>query len=455
MTITSGTSGTPITGAPTDTPTGPTGFSRPDPELWPGLAAVPSGARARVSAAIAGNLLRAVCRRLEIQLAAPGDVLLPGVPAIVVHDEDEFLRRVGADGLIGFGEAYLTGAWDSPDIALVVTQLATCVDKLVPQWMQRLRRVHVRREPRRHRNTVDQSRSNISHHYDLSNDLFTLFLDPTLSYSSALFDTPLDAFGDHLTTIAVAAPPEPVPAEEAREVLARAQQRKIDRLLDQAGVGEGTRLLEIGTGWGELALRAAARGATVRTVTLSQEQLELARARVAAAGLSDQVSIELLDYRLVEGQYDAVVSVEMIEAVGDEYWSTYFRAVDDLLVPGGRFALQAITMPHQRMLDTRDDFTWIKKYIFPGGLLPSVEAIEEITGRETTLRVTDRLAMGAHYAETLRLWDQQFCASADDVRALGFDPTFLRMWHFYLAYCQGGFAGGYTDVQQMTFVKES
>ena len=413
---------------------------RPDPELWPGLAEIPSGPRAHASAAIAERLLRAVCRRLEIQLLGPDQPPLPDLPAIVLHDEDEFFRRVGADGLIGFGEAYLTGAWDSPDIALLVTTLASRVDQLVPKWMQRLRRVHVRREPRRHRNTVTQSRSNISHHYDLSNDLFTLFLDPTLSYSSALFDTEeLDA--GH--------------ARVSEATFVEAQHRKIDRLLDQAGVGPGTRLLEIGTGWGELALRAAARGATVRTVTLSQEQLELAQTRVDAAGLSDLVSIELLDYRLLDGRYDAVVSVEMIEAVGDEYWSTYFRTVDDLLVPGGLFALQAITMPHQRMLETRDDFTWIKKYIFPGGLLPSVEAIEEITRSETLLRVTDRLSMGAHYAETLRLWDQRFCDSVDEVRSLGFDPTFLRMWHFYLAYCQGGFAGGYTDVQQMTFVKES
>lgn len=421
----------------------------PNYELWPDLATIPTGPRARVSAAVAGKLLRAVCRRLEIQLVSPDDLHLPGIPAIVIHDEDEFLRRVGTDGLIGFGEAYMTGAWESPDIALVVTRLATCVDELVPKWMQRLRRVHVRREPRRHLNTVTQSQTNISHHYDLSNDLFALFLDPTLSYSSALFDTDQRGAGDHLVAMA----PQPVTKARAAATLVEAQHRKIDRLLDQAGVGAGTRLLEIGTGWGELALRAAARGATVRTVTLSQEQLELAQDRVAAAGLADRVTIELLDYRLIDGEYDAVISVEMIEAVGDEYWSTYFRSVEELLVPGGRFALQAITMPHQQMLDTRDDFTWIKKYIFPGGLLPSVEAIEEITRSQTLLRLTDRLSMGLHYAETLRLWDQAFTAAHHEVRALGFDPTFVRMWHFYLAYCQGGFAGGYTDVQQMTFVK--
>ncbi|MDO7868044.1 SAM-dependent methyltransferase [Nocardioides jiangxiensis] len=423
---------------------------RPDLELWPDLAQLPEGPRARVSARVANGILRAVCRRLDIQLVHPDEALDPTRPAIVLHDEEEFLLRVGSDGLIGFGEAYLTGAWESPDIAALIGTLGANIDRIVPRWMQRLRRVHVRREPRRHQNTIDGSRSNISHHYDLSNDLFTLFLDPTLSYSSALFPSEVVQNDGHRVALA----PAP-PAEDASTALTAAQHRKIDRLLDQAGVGAGTRVLEIGTGWGELALRAAARGATVRTVTLSQEQLELARERVAAAGLADRVSIELLDYRLVEGEYDAVVSVEMIEAVGDEYWSTYFRKVDELLAPGGRFALQAITMPHGRMLATRDDFTWIKKYIFPGGLLPSVEAIERITAAETSLRVADRLSMGAHYAETLRIWDQTFSAATPQVRALGFDVTFLRMWHFYLAYCQGGFASGYTDVQQMTFVKES
>ncbi len=422
----------------------------PDLELWPDLAAVPSGPRARVSARVAGGILRAVCRRLDIQLVGPDAAIDPTRPALVLHDEEEFLLRVGSDGLIGFGEAYLTGAWDSPDLAQLVTSLGTAVERIVPGWMQRLRRVHVRREPRRHHNTLDQSQSNISHHYDLSNDLFTLFLDATLSYSSGLFDTELVAHEGYQEAL-----PPLVDDALAAERLVAAQHRKIDRLLDKAGVGAGTRLLEIGTGWGELALRAAARGARVTTVTLSQEQLELARERVAAAGLTDRVSIELRDYRLVEGEYDAVVSVEMIEAVGDEYWATYFRKIDELLVEGGRFALQAITMPHHRMLATRDDFTWIKKYIFPGGVLPSVEAITRITGTQTALRLTDRLSFGAHYAETLRIWDQTFLRAADDVRALGFDATFLRMWHFYLAYCQGGFNAGYIDVQQMTFVKET
>jgi cyclopropane-fatty-acyl-phospholipid synthase len=216
-------------------------------------------------------------------------------------------------------------------------------------------------------------------------------------------------------------------------------------------------VLEIGTGWGELAIRAARRGATVHTITLSVEQLELAEERIAAAGLADRVTVELLDYRaLPEGTtYDAVVSVEMIEAVGHEFWGTYFRTLDRVLAPGGRVALQAITMPHDRMLATRGTHTWITKYVFPGGLLPSVEAIDEVTRAETDLRLTGRLSMGSHYAETLRRWDRRFLAQRDSVHALGFDDVFMRMWHFYLAYSQAGFASGYIDVQQLTFTREA
>ncbi len=230
-----------------------------------------------------------------------------------------------------------------------------------------------------------------------------------------------------------------------------AQLRKIDRLLDQTRVGPGTRVLEIGTGWGELAIRAAARGATVHSVTLSSEQQDLARERIAAAGFADRVHVELSDYRDVRGEYDAVLSVEMIEAVGHEYWPTYFRTIDRLLAPGGRVGIQAILMPHDRMLATRRTYTWINKYIFPGGFLPSAQAIDEVNAAHTTLRVTDRLEFGQDYAETLRRWDETFLAAAPEVRALGFDETFLRMWHFYLCYSRAGFASGYLDVQQLTF----
>ena len=234
----------------------------------------------------------------------------------------------------------------------------------------------------------------------------------------------------------------------------RAQRRKLDRLLDQTGVGAGTRVLEIGTGWGELCIRAAQRGATVRSVTLSSEQKALAEERIEAAGLSDRVTVDLLDYRAVDGEYDAVVSVEMIEAVGYEFWPTYFEKIDSLLAPGGKAAIQAITMPHDRMMATRSTYTWVNKYIFPGGFLPSVKAIDEITRHRTTMRISDRLSMGLHYAETLRLWDQQFLAQQEAVHALGFDSVFDRMWHFYLEYSRAGFASQYIDVQQITFARE-
>jgi cyclopropane-fatty-acyl-phospholipid synthase len=212
-------------------------------------------------------------------------------------------------------------------------------------------------------------------------------------------------------------------------------------------------LLEIGTGWGELAIRAARRGASVVTVTLSAEQKQLADQRIAAVGLADRISVELLDYRDVTGTFDAVISVEMIEAVGWQYWRTYFEKIDDLLVPGGRLALQAITMPHQRMLASRSTHTWITKYIFPGGALPSVRTIDEITVERTALRLVSRLDMGQHYATTLRLWDRAFMAAEAEVERLGFDATFRRMWHFYLNYCEAGFASGYIDDNQLTFVK--
>ncbi|MEV4188079.1 class I SAM-dependent methyltransferase, partial [Streptosporangium canum] len=210
--------------------------------------------------------------------------------------------------------------------------------------------------------------------------------------------------------------------------------------------------LEIGTGWGELALRAARRGAVVVSITLSQEQWELARARVADAGLSDRVEILLADYREVSGGYDAIVSVEMIEAVGARYWPVYFAALERLLAPGGRIAIQAITMPHERMLATLDTHTWVRKYIFPGGMLPSVTAIE---GNLGGLRITDRLSLRADYAETLRLWRERYLERVDAVGALGFDDTFHRMWTLYLAYSEAGFRSRYLDVWQFTLGRRS
>jgi cyclopropane-fatty-acyl-phospholipid synthase len=392
---------------------------------WPGLGEVPAGPRTRVAARVAGTLFRKAVDRLEVTVHVGSETYGRGGPVAVVHRPEEFFARLGRDQLIGLGEAYLTGAWEAEDLSGFLTVLAADLTRLVPKPLQRLRSLVVRRPPQRELGTLEHSRDNIAHHYDLSNELFATFLDRTLSYSSALF------VGD--------------------ESLEQAQARKIERLLDLAGVRSGTRLLEIGSGWGELAMRAARRGATVTTITLSVEQKALAEERIAAAGLADLVSVELCDYRSITGSYDAVVSVEMIEAVGWQYWQTYFETVDRVLAPGGTVAIQAITMPHEQMLRTRRSWTWINKYIFPGGFLPSVRAIDEITRESTSLWLAAPYSMGGSYAETLRLWDEAFLAAADRVRALGFDETFLRMWHFYLSYARAGFASGYLDVHQLVF----
>ena len=277
----------------------------------------------------------------------------PTLPTMVIHRPDRLARRIGRYGLIGFGESYMAGEWSSDDLAGVLTEFANSVADLIPRSLQRLRPIAVVRQPRSQFNSREQARRNISEHYDLSNELFAEFLDETLTYSSALFDT-LPARDRSWPT-----------PNGARSTACSTPRRS----------GPGSRVLEIGTGWGELCIRAAARGAHVRSVTLSAEQQRLARQRVAAAGLSDRVEIELLDYRDVDGCYDAVVSVEMIEAVGYRFWPTYFQTLDRLVSPGGRVAIQAITMPNSRMLASRNTYTWIQKYIFPGGLLPSAEAI--------------------------------------------------------------------------------
>ncbi len=427
-------------------------ISRPALDQWPDLAQVPSGLRATVSASVARHLFEAGVRRLPVTVHLEGRTLGAGGPEMTVHRPEEFFARLGHGLLIGFGEAYLTGAWDAPDLGAFLTVLAADMPRLVPDSLQKLRAIAVRRPPRRERSTRANSRKNIAHHYDLSNDLFEEFLDETLTYSSALFE------GDELPLSGFSRMTAPTRGAD----LANGQARKIERLLDRTGVTAGTRVLEIGTGWGELALRAARRGAVVHSITLSTEQKELAEARIAAAGLADRVTVQLLDYRALVStgstdetpSYDVVLSVEMIEAVGYDFWTDYFEILDRVTVPGGRVGIQAITMPHDRMLATRRTYTWINKYVFPGGFLPSVEVIDRITSRHTGLRITDRLSFGTHYAETLRQWDDRFLLARERVLALGFDDTFLRMWHFYLEYSRAGFASGYIDVNQIVLTRE-
>ncbi|MFF4298575.1 class I SAM-dependent methyltransferase [Streptomyces vinaceus] len=404
-----------------------------DAELWPDVARLPraSALRTAVARRIVERALARLPLRVRIAGAATCDTRQPegaagNPPTLTLRDPEAFYRRIGTDGLIGFGESYMAGEWDSDDLVGALTVLARHVDELVPQALRRLRGAWVHRRPTSDLNTVDGARRNIHRHYDLSNELFATFLDPTLTYSSALFAS--------------------LPAGSAD--LPAAQHRKIDRLLDLAGTGPGTNLLEIGTGWGELAIRAALRGARVRTVTLSEEQRALALRRIADAGVRDRVTVELCDYRRVDGTYDAVVSVEMIEAVGAAYWPAYFGALHRLLAPGGRAVLQAITMPHEQMLNTARTHTWISKYVFPGGLIPSREAISRQSAA-AGLRVAQDTGHGDHYAETLRLWRERFLGRSAEVTALGFDHVFRRMWELYLAYSEAGFRSRYLDVRQL------
>ncbi len=405
---------------------------------WPTAATTP---RAPLGAAIARVIFEHAVAPVPIRVTYPDGRMLCGgsktSPEFEVVRPAAFFARLGRDAKIGFGEAYMAGDWRAgpgTDLADLLTPFAARLTTLIPPALQRLRVFADRRVPPDHENTLDGSRSNIAAHYDLSNDLFAAFLDPTMTYSCAWFD-------------------ESQPVETATR-LEEAQLRKTDGILDLAGVQAGTRLLEIGTGWGTLAIRAAQRGAQVTTVTLSREQLELARERADAAGLSDRVDLRLQDYRQVDGEYDAIVSVEMIEAVGEAYWPTYFATLDRLLAPGGKVSIQAITMAHDRLLATRRSFSWIQKYIFPGGIIPSLQAIDDTLAAHTTLRVTQRRELRAHYARTLHLWRKRFTDQWPDIHAQGFTETFRRMWEFYLAYSEAGFRSGYLGVSQLQLTRE-
>ena len=401
-------------------------LAHPDAARWPDLAEPPEvGARAR----IVRTFLRAQAARIGVRVRLPGGTTWGSTgPMLRLHRPDEFFARVGRDGLIGFGESYMLGAWDADDLVGVLQRFAERVQRLVPAPLHGLRRLYVKRPPAHEANTIEGAKANIRRHYDLSNDLFTLFLDETMTYSSALF--------------------------EPGDSLADAQCRKIDAVLDAAGVGDGTRVLEIGSGWGALAIRAAQRGATVTTLTLSSEQQTLAEQRIATAGVADRVQVLPQDYRQATGSYDAVVSVEMIEAVGEEFWPAYFQAIEDRLAPGGRAVVQAITEPHERMLATRNTYTWIQKYIFPGGLLPSIEAINSVLATHRDgLRIVQRREFGLHYAQTLQQWRGRFVERLDDVLRLGFDRTFVRMWELYLAYSEAGFRAQYISVSQLTLAR--
>jgi cyclopropane-fatty-acyl-phospholipid synthase len=396
------------------------------PGAQPAVPAVPRGAVALARAAVARAFLSRAAARLPVRIQDTDGRLSgtggPESPVLVIRDQAAFYRRLGG-GTAGLAEGYMAGDWDCDDLAGLFTVFAGHVAGLVPRPLQALRRWYVPAEPTAEDATIEGARRNIERHYDLSDELFAVFLDPSMTYSSALFGP-----GD---------------------TLAAAQRRKIETLLDRTGTGRGATVLEIGTGWGELAVRAAARDAQVTTLTISPSQYAAARRRAAAAGAAGRVNVQLRDYREATGRYDVILSVEMIEAVVERYWPAYFSRIDRLLAPGGRAGLQAITMPHDRMLATRGGHTWIHKYIFPGGQIPSMQAITDTLREHTSLHVTADFPMGPHYARTLAEWRRQFRAAAGDVSALGFGPVFQRMWNLYLAYSEAGFRAGYLDVHQL------
>ncbi|MGD2064480.1 MAG: cyclopropane-fatty-acyl-phospholipid synthase family protein [Nitrospirota bacterium] len=343
--------------------------------------------------------------------------------SMVLRRPWRLLGRLARRGEIGLAEGFMAGDWWSPDPAALLEVLALNERELAEALpMVALQPLLGRLRHRLRPNTRRGSRRNIAAHYDLGNDFFHLWLDETLSYSGAVFGHP-------------------------DEPLAVAQARKYQRLLDLLEARPGQHLLEIGCGWGGFALHAARQGLRVTGITLSREQMALARRRVAEAGLAGRVSIHLLDYRDLRGRFDHIVSIEMFEAVGEPYWPTYFATLRRRLRPGGRAAVQTITIDEDAFSHYRRSADFIQLYIFPGGLLPTVtrfRAAAEAAG----LQLRDRAMFGADYACTLRRWHEAVRARAVAIRALGYDERFLRMWRYYLAYCEAGFRTGRVDLMQ-------
>jgi len=348
---------------------------------------------------------------------------------IHVHDVAAALRIL-LGGETGAGEAYVDGMWSSPDLEALIELAALNRSSLALSrgWWHVPMEVPRRLAHRARRNTVAQARRNIAAHYDLGNDFYRLFLDETMTYSSAVFDAPGQSLAD-------------------------AQRNKYRLIAEGARLEAGMHVLEIGSGWGGFALYAAGElGCRVTSITISEAQHDLARERVRAAGLEDRADILLRDYRAIEGRYDAVVSIEMLEAVGAEHFGTYFDACDRALKPGGRLSLQVITFPDAAYEAQRRGANWIQTYIFPGGLCPSLAVIERsIHG--TRLLVREVRDIAPSYVRTLRAWRARFLENVSAVRALGFDDRFIRMWEYYLALSEAGFATGLTQDHQIVMEK--
>jgi cyclopropane-fatty-acyl-phospholipid synthase len=346
-----------------------------------------------------------------------GDPSNGGIHATISVNHKDFYRSFVLGGSVGAGEAYMHGYWNTPNLVNVIQLMASNVD-----WLNRwdksaisIPRVSNKIYHWMNRNTVIGSQKNIAAHYDLSNDFFELFLDPTMMYSSAIFPT--------VTTS-----------------LEEASLNKLDTICKGLQLTEKDHLLEVGTGWGGLAIHAAKNyGCRVTTTTISQEQYSYACERVRSEGLEDKVTLLLEDYRSLEGQFDKLVSIEMIEAVGDIYYDTYFLTCSKLLKNNGLMFLQAITIPDQRYKFALQSVDFIQRYIFPGGGLPSHSRISGCIANSTDMQMVKMDEIGLSYAETLHHWRERFHQKLDKVTALGFDDTFVRMWEFYLCYCEGGF----------------
>jgi cyclopropane-fatty-acyl-phospholipid synthase len=329
---------------------------------------------------------------------------------------DDFFRRLALRGRVGFGEAWVAGDFQTDDLPGLIALLGRNIEVARERDpLKTITRITSKRPRLGLPNTARRAERKIHYHYDLGNDLYKLFLDESLTYSCAIF-------------------------EHEGQSLADAQQAKYRRICDRLDLGPGDRVLEIGCGWGGFALHAAReRGCHVTGITISREQHDEAQQRVREAGLSEHVSIEYRDFREVEGTYTHVVSIEMFEAIGESLFEPYFQTLDRVLEPGGRALVQTIALPEQRYATYRRTRDFIQAYIFPGGHLPSLEVMLRAMRRSSRLHVQGLEEIGPHYAETLRLWRETFHARIDEVRALGYDERFVRIWDYYLSFCEAGF----------------
>ena len=367
----------------------------------------------------------------SLDLLLPGGVTVsregasPGLAASMQVHRWRSFSQVVRRGDIGFAEAYVRGDWDTPNLSDLMSVLAANVDGFESRFSARgMDRVWSLILHALRRNTKRQSRRNIAAHYDLGNDFYALWLDPSMTYSSALYT-------------------------EAAQELEAAQHVKYQRILDEAQLAPNSHVLEIGCGWGGFAQQAAEAGHRVTCVTISPAQHAWAERRLAPWIRDGAVELRLQDYRDLTGQYDAIVSIEMFEAVGEQWWSTYMKALRRLLAPGGRAVVQSITIDDRLFEGYRAHPDFIQTYIFPGGMLPSPPRFQAVAEAEG-MRVQESLFFGRSYARTLRDWQDAFNGAHDDVRAQGFDTEFIRLWNFYFSYCVGGFEAGRTDVAQFT-----